>query len=477
MTAVRFLRSRLGARAPSRVTRDGSALLVSTAGAAALSLLFWVVAARWYPTSEVGRASAWIAAVTLLAGLAQLNMLSVYLRFLPRAGNRTMAFLCSGYGAIVVVSVATGAVFLVSGLGRKFLWGYAVEWPVFALAVAVFALFVVQDGVLTTFGKAPWVPLQKLLVAAVKLAMLVALAASGSQVAITAAWCVPVAGAVCIVSLVVFRRLGPGQQYAAPDTELPSVRELAPFVTAEYLNQLLSTVVTFIPPLLVTAVLGVTSTAFFTVPWLIVMTMQTLLWNVVMPFIAETARHPEHLLCHTRQTVVLGAGVVIVGTVGLAVASPVVLRLQGPEFAAHGALLLQIVAASFPFTAVIVFAVALALIDRKLWLLVGVNGVAAATLVAGILLVLPHYGLTAVGAVHLFVQAGTATALAPGLVRRLRRADVIGRSRALADLPKADATVVAPAASYDEDGVRLIPICGPTDVSDARPRDASGRVP
>lgn len=146
-----------GRRPRSPVTREATALMSSTAVASAVNLLFWVVAARLYPTSAVGRASAAISAMTLLAMFAQLNLHSLFVRFLPEAGRHTMRLLTAGYTVMLAATLLLGGGFVALGLGSQFLTGDAAVRVGFVVGVAALAPFIVQDGVLTALGRTMWV--------------------------------------------------------------------------------------------------------------------------------------------------------------------------------------------------------------------------------------------------------------------------------------------------------------------------------
>lgn len=413
-------------RLPSRVRRDGSLLMVSTAVTAALNLLFWVAAARTYSTKSVGQAAAEIAAITLLAGVAQLNMLSVFLRFLPGSGGRTTRFLACGYAAIGVASVLAGTPFVLFGFGSGFLSTSALERSAFVLAITVFALFIVQDGILTSFRKTQWVTGGKLTVGIAKLVLLVPLLGVRSPSGITSAWSVPPLVAVLIVTAVVFCRLAPDQvRQSAGRSALPPAGQLASFVVAEYLNNLVSNVVTFVPPLLVMHLLGSTTAAYFNVPWLVVITMQTLLWNIVMSFIVESTRQPDQILRHARQTIKLGAIVVPLGMVFVLSTAPLLLGLQGGDFAARGTPLLRLLALSLPFTAVVIFYSSLAILERRMWKLVLVNALAASALLIGTLKALAGSSISGVGLTYVVVQAALAAFLLPAVIIQLRSGQLL----------------------------------------------------
>ena len=414
----------------SRVGRDGVALMFSTAAAAASNLLFWVVAARAYPAASVGQAASEVAAFTMLAGFAQLNLLGVFVRFLASAGSRVLRFLTVGYAGIAVSALALGGGFLLLGFGSGFFVGAdAWERGAFVAAVLVFAIFVVQDGILTAFAKAPWVPVENLSVALVKLGLLglvipALLPGQNARQYVVAAWQIPTAVAVVVVTVVVFRRLAPREaRLAAGRSTLPPRRALASFVVAEYANSLVSNVVTYLPPLLVLQQLGAVSAAYFNVPWLIILSTQTLLWNIGMSLMAEATRHPDRLVTHLRHTFALGAAVVVGWPVVLFAGAPFILRLQGQDYAAAGTTLLRLLALSFPFTAVIILYSVLALLRRRIWQLVLLNGSGAAVLLVSTTLVTSRAGIGAVGLVYLLVQAALSLIVLPSLVARLRRRD------------------------------------------------------
>ena len=420
------------ARRGSRVQLDGIALMFSTAATAASGLLFWVVAARTYSTASVGLSSAEINAFTMLAAFAQLNLLATFLRFLASSGNRAVRFLATGYGAIVVAALLLGAGYLALGFSSGFLAGApAWEYAVFLLAVPVFAVFVVQDGVLTAFAKAPWVPVENLSVAVVRLALLgllVPALISGereSRAGIILAWAIPTLLAVAVVNTAVFRRLGPAHVRRTPHaSSLPPRRELLSFIAAQYLSNSVSNVVTYVPPLLVLHLLGPEAAAYVNVPWLIVVSTQTLLWNIGMSFVAEVTRNPTRLAVHIRSTLRLGGLVALGWTVTLLAGARLLLGLQGADFAAEGTGLLRVLALSFPCTAVVIMYSLIASLERRIWRLVMVNSVGAGALLGGIEWLAAGRGIIAVGWVYLIVQAGLALALLPTVVVRLRRGDV-----------------------------------------------------
>jgi O-antigen/teichoic acid export membrane protein len=227
--------------------------------------------------------------------------------------------------------------------------------------------------------------------------------------------------AVLVVNRLIFTRLTARlRDRDANPPMLPPKREIAQFVTAEYVNNLVSNLISFVPPLLVLYLLGPTASAYFNVPWLIVTTMQLLLWNVVQPFIVESSRSPEAAPAAARQTLRIGIALVAASTLVLLLAAPILLGLQGREFAEAGVPLLRALALSIPFTAVLVLYSAIAIIRRRLWLLVSLNSLGALLVLGGMLRILPGSGIASGGLLYLGVQAGLALVVVAPIVSWFR---------------------------------------------------------
>src|ERR687886_313238 len=69
--------------------RNGYALMLSDGTTSALGFLYWVLAARCYAAETVGLNAAAISTLLLLSGIAQLNLSTALIRFVPIAGPMT----------------------------------------------------------------------------------------------------------------------------------------------------------------------------------------------------------------------------------------------------------------------------------------------------------------------------------------------------------------------------------------------------
>src|SRR5262249_20672092 len=129
--------------------RNGHALIFSAGVTQVIGVLYWVVAARNYPAAVVGRNSAAIAITLFLAGIAELNMMSTLVRFLPTSGHRTVRFVLAVYAVATGVAALIGAAFylLIPRLEPQLSFlrtsPYLGVW--FVASIGTGAIFVLQD--------------------------------------------------------------------------------------------------------------------------------------------------------------------------------------------------------------------------------------------------------------------------------------------------------------------------------------------
>ena len=102
---------RLTAHLKTPLFLNGYALVLSALSTSGLGILYWILAARRYPEDIVGLNSAAISAMMLLSGISQLNLRSPLIRFLPRAGTKSLKIVVLAYGVTVTLSAVIGIIF------------------------------------------------------------------------------------------------------------------------------------------------------------------------------------------------------------------------------------------------------------------------------------------------------------------------------------------------------------------------------
>jgi O-antigen/teichoic acid export membrane protein len=408
------------------MTFSAMSLMTATLATNALGLVFWTEAARLETPRIVGRAAAAIAALTLLATISQLNLTNVFVRLLPSAGRLGRRLIARGYMAVVALSLAVGAVYVFSGLGDGVVRGGIATQVAFVAAVPVLAVFALQDSVLTALRRAPWVAAENISFAIGKLLALLALVLFPIGGGIVISWVVPAAIAVIVISVLLFRRVLRGLEDI--DGTLPSRRRLMSFVAGEYTSAICATATMQLMPLIVVWRLGSAELAYFTVPWLMSIGINLLLWNVASAFVVELAGAHERSELLLRRTLMLWAGVVTGALLVCLFAAGPLLSIAGGAYAANGTRLLQLIGCSAPFSALVGLYCTWMWIDRRVWPLAAFQAACGVALLTTTVVLLPHLGLVAVGWANLGVQAAAALVTAPLTARRLQTGLLVGAS-------------------------------------------------
>jgi O-antigen/teichoic acid export membrane protein len=406
------------------MTVNAVSLMVATFASSALGLVFWAVAAHVHGAAAVGGAFAEVSALTLLATLAQLNMTNVFIRLLPVAGRFTGTFIARGYVAVIAVALVVGSAFVASGLGSDFVQSGTPERVLFVAAVVLFAIFALQDSVLTALRIAHWVPVENTTFASVKLALLPLFAFLPARLGPVVAWVLPVAVAVLAVNYLLFR--GPvARTRRMQDGELPQRRRLLSFLAAEYACNLVALATLQVLPLIVLWRLGAVSEAYFTLPWLVCMSITLLLWNIGASFVVAAAANPAETRELLGRSFRLGGAVVLGAVLACSLGGSLILRVAGADYAEHGSSLIRLLGLSAPFTAVIVVYSAFAWLEQRLWRLVAIQAGSGMLLIGVTFALLPQMGVVAVGWAYLAAQGIAATAMAPALRARLGGTDKV----------------------------------------------------
>jgi O-antigen/teichoic acid export membrane protein len=401
--------------------QNAVALMLSSGGTAVLGVVFWAVAARLATPNEVGRASAQIAAMVLLAQIAQLSFGSIFDRFLPIAGTKTRSFVTRAYIMVISVALVAGIVYVSAGFGEKFIPSSLVWRAFFVVAVVLWTIFILQDSVLTSLRATRWVPVENILFSTAKLALLPAALALFDHQGIFLAWTAPVAVATAVVSWYLFTNRIPRHQALHPSNErFPGAREIASLAVAQYATGLIIVFEAQLVVLIVINKLGATASAHAYLPGLIANSVEILLYNLVTSFLVEASTEPQALRQQARITLRAGLIVLVPSvTIGL-IFAPEILRLFGPSYALHGTTLLRMLLLSQPFLGVTAFYTSFAWIDRRLWRLAVRELITGAVFFGILLALIGHFGILAVGIASLVSSGLQAFFFLPLLIMRYR---------------------------------------------------------
>ncbi len=414
---VARLPGRVVAHLESPLYRNGYALVIATGATSLLGFVYWILAARRYSTVDVGRNSALIASMTFLANLAHLNLTNGLNRFVPTSGPRTARLIALSYAVAGGLSVVAALIY-VGGVATwsPELTNLVRQNPLaigaFIAATVLWVVFQLQDSVLTGLGRADWVLVENVIFGVVKIGLLVALAVALPREGIFASWTLPLILIVVPINVLVFRRLVP-RHVATRDVvvEPMHARDLGRYVSADYFASLLWTATTSLLPLIVLALAGARQSAYFYLSWTIAYTLYLLSRNLGMSLVTEGARAPQRLYEFALRTLVQSAKIVVPLAVAVALLSPLILRLLGPQYVTGASVLLPLLVLSAIPNVVIATFLSAARVQRRMRAVVVVTATMSVSVMGLSVVLLDRYGLTGVGVAWLAAQSVIAIGL------------------------------------------------------------------
>ena len=402
--------------------RNGHLLNLSSLVTAALGAIYWIMATSWYSTASVGRSYAALSAATLLAGIGQLNLADLLVRFVPAAGRHTRRLTMRCYTASAVFSTAVAVLFLflvpVLAPGLDYL-----RTPVAALcfvaATSGYAIFVLQDGALTGLRRTSWVLGENAVFAVVKVALLVGCGVLALSAGILASWAGALVVALLVTNVYLFRHAIPAHERAGADA--PSPPRVVRYAAADYVGAMFRLTAYNLAPLLVLDRLGSTDSAYFSLAWVIAYTLFLAAYNMGSSLIVEAAHAPEQLVSNARRVLRHSGALLAAASLLLALAAPWVLRLFGPGYAEHGTTLLRLLALAALPNLLVGVAVDVARARRKLAWAVGLQATLCVMVLGLSAWLLPIMGVTGVGVAWLVTECALGLPLLLTLPRWLPR--------------------------------------------------------
>ncbi|MFJ9906055.1 lipopolysaccharide biosynthesis protein [Streptomyces sp. NPDC101152] len=410
----------------SPLFRNAYALMLNTGISAVLGLGYWLIAARYYSDSAVGQGSAAIAAMKLLAGLTAVTLTGALARFIPVAGRSTGRLIFRTYAAsCVVVSLAAG-IFLLTlstwGPSYHFLHG-PIKGLGFIMAVAAWNLLTLQDGVLTGLRSAPWVPVGNTVFSAVKLALLVGLAAAMPTTGVFLSWVLAIATSVVPLGILVFRRLVPRHVKATEDhAKPPTVKEIGRFLAGDYTGSLFSLAVVYLVPVIIASQVSSEDNAYFYITTTIGGTVNLLAINMGASLTVEGSHDPARLASNTRAALRRMARIMLPICGLLFLGAPYILGVFGSGYADAATPLLRWFAVGALLRVVMETYFAVLRAQSRTAGLAWLQGLLCVLVLGLTLVLLPRMGLTGAGVAEISSLAVIVTITAPKLYRTLRAA-------------------------------------------------------
>ncbi|YCK35069.1 lipopolysaccharide biosynthesis protein [Actinomadura sp. ATCC 39365] len=381
--------------------RQGYALMANTVVTGTLGMGYWLLAAHFYTPEEFGRGQAVITAMRLFASLTALGFVGALARFLPVAGRRTPELILRGYG----LAAATGGVAALGFLLTLPLWGktYSVlagfgPGLFFLASVLVWAVFTLQDVVLTGLRKATWVPVNNLVFGLVKMGLLVALAGALPDGGIFVSWMIPTALALIPVNWLIFGVVVPRHVKSLGTAhEPPRLRQIGRFLAGDFPGTLSILAIVYLVPVVVATKVGEATFGRFSMAHTLASMIELLAMNMAVSLTVEGSFDRSKLALNCRRALRRGFMIVTPIIVVAIIGAPLILTVFGAEFADEGSTLLRLMAlAVLPRVLIEVYLSALRAQSHARTLALVQIGLAVLVLVSTVAL-FPRFGVNAVG--------------------------------------------------------------------------------
>ncbi len=392
---------RLHSRAPLLVS-SGTAFLGTTL-TGILGFVFWVIAARLYPASSVGLASAAISAMFLVGNLGRLGMDYALALHLPQQGNKerrhTTALVT--LGLVGIASAAFGLLFILQGAFSSEVRNMLVEngWLAvgFVLACGAWGLGLVLEQLLLV-GRYGGLVLGKNAAFSVGriVALVILLPLAGERYGIVAATLLGVGAGVAVVWAAFRTRMA----YSFGSMR-ESVGEVARLVGSSGFGNYVPALVAGLPgwllPVTVLDRADSASAAHFYTAWMIVTLVNSAPAALASGMLAEGSRVRESSRALILKAYKYAAVVMVPAVAVLFVAAEPILSIFGSGYSESGAELLHWMAlGSIPYALVQVNAIKLRL-DGKLGALVVAAALLSSICLGGSYFAIPVFGLESVG--------------------------------------------------------------------------------
>jgi O-antigen/teichoic acid export membrane protein len=336
----------------------------------ALGMVFWIAAARLYPSSTIGRDGVIIGAMITVSSIAQLNLANGLLRFLPAMRRRLARSVVSAYAVAGSTSLLLAFAFVLIGpkvasalvpLQREPLLGAA-----FVFGTVAWTVFVLQDSVLTAVRRTSWIVFENSAFGVARLPVLFVMSRAGVSDGPYLAWLLPTAALLGPVNLVIFARALPFHRLL-PEARAARVprRSVVRFLARDYAAGLLSQAALSILPVAVIGFVGSPRYAPYAVAFMIVTAFDLVIFDAGVALTVEGAFAEDQLRQLASTIVRAFVGPLVAGTIIMLVAAPLIMAPFGAVYVHEGASLMRLLAGACVFRALIALVAAILRVQRR----------------------------------------------------------------------------------------------------------------
>ncbi|MGD0780776.1 MAG: oligosaccharide flippase family protein [Dehalococcoidales bacterium] len=325
--------------------RNAIYLIVGNVIGAFLGFAFWILAARFYTTEQVGLASATIAAMVLMGTISHLGMGIGIVRFLPGAGKQATPMINSSFTISTISSIIISIIFV---LGLN-IWSpdllfikhniyYFVGFVAFTTATA---LNNIGDNTLIAKRLSEYTTIRTIAFNLIKVILVVLLAGVLKSYGILSSWGI---GLIMTFLMTVFILIPRTQHnyFPWPRFDLHESFILIKYSIVNNIAVLLWDIPARILPIIVVDILGAANNAYFYIAWTIATTISLIANSVSMSLFAEGSNEEADMDTKTIKSLSMIFLVLLPITVVVLIFGGKLLQLFGTDYATNASGLLDI---------------------------------------------------------------------------------------------------------------------------------------
>jgi len=376
--------------------------MLSTGVMAAFGFVFWIICSRLFTPQDVGLATAFISAVSLVSGLSMLGFNNSIIRFLPTS-DRKDDQISTAIIITIIANLLAGSIFL--------LWAITTHSPIikdtatfwwvllFILYLWVGSLNTVIESVFIAYRATIYIVFKNTLFSILKLLLPLLLFSIGAFAiigSITIALAISLGiGLVWLTTKFNYRPL--------LHINATVIREIYTFAAGNYVGNLFSMLPGTLVPLIVLSRLGAKEAAFFYMPMMIISFLNIIPSASAQSLFAEVSHDEKELATHLKSSLKHLSLIILPAGGAIVFFGAFVLSFFGPIYAQEGALPLQILVIASLFGALNYFGDTLLNIKKRMNLYIFMNAFNALIIVILVYYMAPR-GLAAVATASLIGQ-------------------------------------------------------------------------
>jgi O-antigen/teichoic acid export membrane protein len=382
-------------------------IMLSNVANAIFGLVFWIVAARFYSTGDIGLGTAVLSAASLLATFSGLGFGYGLIRFL-KSSEKPVRLINSSFTIVASISIAAALIFVL-GLGLWapkliFIREHAVYFASFVLFVSVGTLSALMDQSFVANRRAGFIFGRNLAFNLVRLVLIVALASILHSFGIFASWGMAVFVSLLVGMFLFLPRAQPGYRPAFVfDRKL--VGGVFRFSFANYVSDVLGSATGFILPILVVNMLSAESNAYFYIAWMMGGILNMIPSAVSTSLFAEGSHEEGGMQQHVLRSIKMTMLILTPAVILLLARADKFLWLFKPEYAQNAATLMRLLTVSSIPVAINSIYCGIKRVERKLKpviILVALNGALTIGLSYALM---PRLGINGIGIAWLASQS------------------------------------------------------------------------